>query len=293
MRCAARSGGSDRPGLRELDLLELSARILSNGSAGLFDQNLTIPQKVADAGAGAGGKPGVYGMLIVNAVPNRGDSPEQALKLLDAEIEKLKHGDFPDWLLPAIGDHAEFDLARSLRDNEFRADRLLDSYLDRIDWPDAANEPARRKSITKAEIMEFARKYLTGDRIVLYRKNGPLSPGEKLPKPPLTPLKTAKGHSEFFREISRMKVAEIRPEFPDLEHGIRRDELCIEAGLPFEGEQVRVRRRADFEWIPNTRNDYFQLRYVFPVGSRHNRLWQLAGRVTARSPARKPVPPKR
>lgn len=78
-----------------------------------------------------------------------------------------------------------------------------------------------------------------------------------------------------------MKVAEIRPEFPDLEHGIRRDELCIEAGLPFEGEQVRVRRRADFEWIPNTRNDYFQLRYVFPVGSRHNRLWQLAGAVTA------------
>lgn len=271
----------DRPGLRELDLLELSARILSNGSAGLFDQNLTIPQKVADAAAGAGGKPGVYGMLIVNAVPNRGDSPEQALKLLDAEIEKLKRGDFPDWLLPAIGDHAEFDLARSLRDNEFRADRLLDSYLDRIDWPDAANEPARRKSITKAEIMEFARKHLTGDRIVLYRKNGPLSPGEKLPKPPLTPLKTAKGHSEFFREISRMKVAEIRPEFPDLEHGIRRDELCIEAGLPFEGEQVRVRRRADFEWIPNTRNDYFQLRYVFPVGSRHNRLWQLAGGYSA------------
>ena len=57
--------------------------------------------------------------------------------------------------------------------------------------------------------------------------------------------------------------------------------MCVEAGLTFEGELVRVRRRADFEWIPNTRNDYFQLRYVFPVGSRRNRLWQLAGGYSA------------
>lgn len=77
MRCAARVWRLEPAGAAELDLLELSARILSNGSAGLFDQNLTIPQKVADAAAGAGGKPGVYGMLIVNAVPNRETLPNR------------------------------------------------------------------------------------------------------------------------------------------------------------------------------------------------------------------------
>lgn len=265
------------PTLRELDLLELSARILSNGAAGLLDQNLNIPQKVADSGAGSGGKPGVYGYLLVSATPNAGESTEQALELLDAEIEKLKRGDFPDWLLTAILDHAELDRSRALRNNDFRADQLLDSYLERIDWPDAAATPARRRSITKAEVIEFARKHFTQDRLVFFRKNGPLAPAEKLSKPPLTPLVTAQGHSAFFRELAAMNVLEIEPEFPDLETEILSRTIEVETESPSDDGKERSLRRVELQLIPNRRDDYFQLRYRFAVGSRHNRLLPIAG----------------
>ena len=271
----------EKPTLRELDLFELSARVLSNGSAGILDQNLNIPQKVADSGAGSGGKPGVYGYLLVSATPNPGDSPERALELLNAEMEKLKRGDFPDWLLTAILDHAELDRTRSLRNNDFRANQLLDSYLERIDWPDAANTLARRRSITKSELVEFARKHFGPDRLVFFRKNGPLSPAEKLAKPPLTPLVTAQGHSALFRELAAMKVVAIEPEFPDIESGILRDSIRICDEHQSDDRGKRVLREAEFNRIPNSRDNYFQLSYRFAIGSRHNRLLPIVGEYSA------------
>ena len=270
-----------KPTLRELDLLELSARVLSNGSAGIFDQNLNIPQKVADSGAGSGGKPGVYGYLLVSATPNSGESPEQALELLDAEIEKLKRGDFPDWLLTAILDHAELDRSRSLRNNDFRADQLLDSYLERIDWPDAAGTPARLRLITKAELVEFARTHFGPDRLVFFRKNGPLAPAEKLAKPPLTPLVTAQGHSAFFQELAAMEVSEIEPEFPDLETEVQRDTIRAHGEFRSDDSSGHGGRDVELDLVRNSRDNYFQLRYRFAVGSRHNRLLPLAGEYSA------------
>ncbi len=266
----------DNPDQHQLDLLSITAQVLFNGSAGLLDQDLNIPQKVTRSSAGGDGKAGLFGMLFLTAVPSRNSTPEEAKTLLDAEITKLKNGDFPDWLIPAITGHLELNQSRSLKDNNFRANQLLGSFIDGIAWPDTVNELDRLKKVTKQQVVDFARQHLTADRLIFYRKNGPLAPAEKLSKPPLTPLtNTAKGHSAFFREINAIETAEIQPEFPDLVKGINRDELRFTAELNYEGQAVRAARRAELEWIPNPRNDYFQLSYVIPVGSRHNRLLQL------------------
>ena len=43
-----------------------------------------------------------YSTHILYGSPKQGQSLDELKDLLTAEVEKVKNGDFPDWLLPAI-----------------------------------------------------------------------------------------------------------------------------------------------------------------------------------------------
>lgn len=267
----------DRPDQHQLDLLSMINQILSNGSAGLLDQDITIPQKAAGAFASADGKPGLFGTLMVGAVPNSDMTPEAVKTLLDAELTKLKNGDFPDWLPEAIVKHMRLKLIQAERNNQFRADWLLGAFLDNISWPDAVAEIDRLGQLTKADIVAFAQQHLNDDRLVFYRTAGPLPPMEKLAKPPLTPLAFQPHQpSRFFLELLNMSVEEIKPEFPDLVNGIVRSELEFSGQIPYQDTELTVKRHVPVQSVANVDNDFFTLHYVFAVGSDNDRRWPLA-----------------
>ncbi|MGE4565017.1 MAG: M16 family metallopeptidase, partial [Victivallaceae bacterium] len=253
----------DRPTRRDFDLAELIAKILSNGSAGLFDQNLQIPQKVPAAFTSVGDIQGGILTIMAGALAPAGTQPEAVRELLDGEIAKLKKGDFPDWLPGAIIDHQRLAELRSLPDNYARANRMLEAALTGRAWSDELDKLKRMERLTKQEIVDFARQNLGGDRFVFYRRTGPREPGVKLDKPAITPLAIRRdASSDFYRELTAIPAPELDLEFPDLKRDVRREQLTYRD----QGRELPLTA------VANKRNELFNLTLVFDAGTDHDRL---------------------
>ena len=91
------AGKATRDGLR----LRMLDKILTNGQAGLFDLDLNQQQKVLQAQTFADLNDD-YSTHVLYGTPRQGQSLEQVQALMLAEVDKVKRGDFPDWLIPAI-----------------------------------------------------------------------------------------------------------------------------------------------------------------------------------------------
>ncbi len=93
---------SDSYGTKEARLASMVAEILSNnGDAGLIDLNISQKQKVLSAVAYESPYK-TYGAFNLTAVPKEGQSFDEAKKLLLDQIDLVKKGEFPDWMLKAI-----------------------------------------------------------------------------------------------------------------------------------------------------------------------------------------------
>lgn len=258
------------------DLLALTSRVLFNGAAGLLDQNLNVSQLTTEAFFQTISRGPESALLLLGSIPAEGDSPEHALTLLDGEIEKLKKGEFPDWLLEAVIANLELEQSLAIRDNTFRADCLLEAFLQQEPWPEAALQLERLKKITREQIIDFANRYFTGDRRIFFRRNGALALDDALEKPPITPLPPGKNPpSSFFLELMRRNVPEIQPEFPDLSGKILKDAYEVKGNITFQEEEILTSRCVELEMVENPENDYFVLRFIFDVGRDNDRRWPL------------------
>ena len=78
--------------------LNMISMILSNGRAGLIDQNLN--KQMATLGASASARLMTdYGMFVLAGRNKRGQSLDEVRDLLLEQLDLLKKGDFPDWLM--------------------------------------------------------------------------------------------------------------------------------------------------------------------------------------------------
>ena len=108
--------------------------------------------------------------------------------LLTAEVEKVKNGDFPDWLLPAIISDMKLSKIKVYESNSSRANEFVQSFIQRIEWKDYVKEMEVLESIRKEEVMEVAKKYYQ-DNYVYVRKNlGEDTEVIKVTKPAITPV---------------------------------------------------------------------------------------------------------
>ena len=91
--------------------------ILNNSQAGLIDLDLVQQQKVLRAGC----SPSFfidYGMHRFYAYPKQGQTLEQARDLVLNEIEKVKKGEFDDWLIKAVINDLRLNNIRSQESND-------------------------------------------------------------------------------------------------------------------------------------------------------------------------------
>ena len=91
------------PGIKSEDIymMDLFDGLLNNGQAGLIDLNLIKGQKVLEAYC-YGEVMKDYSVFELQGVPRIGQSLDEVKDLLLAEVEKIKYGDFEDWLLKAV-----------------------------------------------------------------------------------------------------------------------------------------------------------------------------------------------
>lgn len=234
----------------------IAQSILSNGSCGLMDLDITQQQKAMMFGVSSLGMAD-YGGFIVIGYPKEGQKLEDLRTLALEEIAKLKSGDFDESLIAATINNLKLDEMRSLESNSARARRYVDAFISGIDWKDAAGELERLEAVTKEDIVKFANEYLGDDNYtVLYKRIGEDKTVKKISAPKITPIVSNRDAvSDFVKEIQNSEVKPIEPVFVDFSNDMAKFEL---------------KKGAEILYKKNTLNDIFTIEFNYNYGIADN-----------------------
>ncbi len=244
-------GQATRDGLR----LSMLSQILSNGQAGLIDLDLNQQQKVLSAGSYAN-TANDYSAHVIYGAPRQGQKLEEVQALLLGEIEKVKKGDFPDWLIPAIVNNYKLTLTKSYESNEARASALYDSFIQRVSWKDYLQQQADFATITKAEIVKFANDNYGSNYVTVFKRTGTDPNKVKVVKPAITPVPANRdAASAYYKELTALPSTDLQPVFVDYEKDIQ--QATIKPGLPLY-------------YTKNDENGLFDLFYILDLGTNND-----------------------
>ncbi|WP_312287549.1 M16 family metallopeptidase [Chryseobacterium gleum] len=243
-------------GTKEAMLADIAANILSNrGEAGLLDLHINQTQKMLWAQAFSVGLR-QYGYFSIVAVPKETQTLEEAKNMVLDEIELIKKGDFPDWMLPAIINDFKLQRMKGLETAEGLATTLYDSYIKGRTWEQELNEMDEYASFTKEDVVNFANDFFRENYVVINKEKGVNDKLIRVENPGITPVKINRDtQSEFLKEILADKTEDIKPEFIDYQKEIITDQL--------NGKKL--------SFVKNKYNDIAQLHFIFPMGSDHDR----------------------
>jgi predicted Zn-dependent peptidase len=247
---------TDSYGTREAMLADVVANILSNrGEAGLLDLHINQTQKMLWAQAFSVGLR-QYGYFSIVAVPKETQTLEEAKNMVLGEIELIKKGDFPDWMLPAIINDFKLQRMKGLETAEGLATTLYDSYIKGRTWEEELNEMDEYAAFTKDDVVNFANAFFKENYVVVNKEKGVNDKLIRVENPGITPVKINRDtQSEFLKEILADKTEDIKPEFIDYQKEIITDQL--------NGKKL--------SFVKNKYNDISQLHFIFPLGSDHDR----------------------
>lgn len=249
-------------GSKDADMITLLNSILYNNRAGMMDIDLNQQQKVLNSGSYAYVLKD-YGLHILYGEPKEGQTLEDVEKLLLEEIEKVKKGDFPDWLMKAVITDMKLQKTKELEDNSSRAMAMVDAFVNDIKWQQAVNSIDRLSKITKQEIMDFVNAhYNDHNYVVAYKRVGEDKNIQKVEKPSITPVEVNRDdQSPFVKEILHSTPTPIQPKFIDYDKDIMK--TTLNGNIPLIYNQ-------------NTENQLFEMYYVFDMGSSSNKNLPLA-----------------
>ncbi len=251
----------DGAGSRDVNLLTMCDMILSNSSAGLIDMNLVQKQKVLAATA----SPVImtdYSLHRFNAAPRRGQKLEDILQLLLDQIEELKQGNFTEATMKAVINDLEINRLRQMESTSNRASVIAQTFIHHEEWKDIVGFLNSLKSITKQEIVDFAKSHYTNNYVVVYKRSGQNTDVQKVKKPEITPVTVNRdAQSDFAKNILAMPAEKILPRFSDFSKDIQRSTLA-------NGAEVLC--------VKNTENSLYNLQFVWDYGTMHNREYSIA-----------------
>ncbi|MEI8031932.1 MAG: insulinase family protein [Chlorobiaceae bacterium] len=245
----------------DADYLALIDKILFNHTAGLIDLNLNQQQKVLDAGSMLVMMKD-YSAHILSAKPREGQSLDQVRTLLLDQLELLKEGKFPDWLIEATINDLKVEQLKLYESNRGRTEAFVDTFVWGMEWPHHVTQFERLEKITKKGLVDFARKHYGSNYVAIYKGHGKSKSETKIPKPPITPLKVNRDTSSVFaEELLARKSEKIAPVFVDYNKDIA---------------FLDVNPSIKLHYLQNRDNELFSLYYVFDVGKNTSRKIDLA-----------------
>jgi predicted Zn-dependent peptidase len=251
------SGKATRDGLR----LRMLDKILTNGQAGLFDLDLNQQQKVLQAQTFADLNDD-YSTHVLYGTPRQGQKLEEVQALMLAEVAKVKRGDFPDWLIPAIVNNEKLSRTKSYESNEARASAMYEAFIERVSWADYVKQNEDFATITKAEIVKFANDHYGQNYVAVFKRTGEDPNKVKVVKPAITPVPANRdAASAYYKEVSALPSTELKPVFIDYKKDIQTAD--IKPGLPLY-------------YTKNTENGLFSLFYAIDLGTNNNPLLDVA-----------------
>ncbi|MBC8048263.1 MAG: insulinase family protein, partial [Fimbriimonadaceae bacterium] len=256
------SMGYRLPGAKTSDITvaKLAAGILSNGQAGLIDLDLVQEQKVLYANAFTYELTD-YGVFWLSADPREGQTLEDCETLLLQEMEKLKKGEFDEWLIDAVVNDKRLALTKSYENNGSRASAFVDCFIKGLDWKYYSSELDRMQMLTKQNVMDFANKWLQ-NYVIVYKRQGEDNNVEKVDKPQITPIEANRdSSSKFLQDFEKIPSMQTAPDFVKYNERIKTQTL--NSGV-------------DVSYIKNELNQLFELYYILDMGSENDKTLSLA-----------------
>ena len=246
---------------KEADLLTMADMILTNGKAGLIDLNLIQDQKVLGASSFAYKRPD-YSEHLFMGRPKQGQSLEEVKNLLLGQIDLIKKGEFPDWIMGAIINDLKLNQIQALENNNSRVSACYGSFINGTSWESTVNKIDQLSKITKQDIIDFVNKNYNNNYVVAYKRTGIDPVVNKIKKPHITPLEINREQkSDMFKKIETQKPLPLEPAF-----------------LDFAKDVVKFNAKGNIEVLynKNVENKLFTLYYVFDMGANHNKKLEMA-----------------
>jgi len=245
----------------DADYLTLIDKMLYNKTAGLIDLNLNQQQKVM-GGSSSIAQMKDYSAHILAAKPRKGQSLDQVKTLLLDQLELLKEGKFPDWLIDAAINDLKIEQQKLYESNHGRVDAYVNAFTIGMEWSHQINQFDRLQKITKKELVTFAREYYGTNYVAVYKEHGKTINEAKIPKPSITPIKVNRDISSPFAEkLLAQKSQNLKPAFVDYNKDIT---------------FLDVNPSVKLHYLQNREDDLFSLYYVFDIGKNNNRKINLA-----------------
>ena len=233
-------------------MINLLDRVLANGQAGLIDLDLVQQQKVLQAYSFIDENTD-YSFHKIYGEPKQGQKLEEVKDMLIAEIEKVKKGEFGDWLLPAIIQNIKLERLQSAEKNDGRAFNMMGTFVHNIEWKDWVNQVAEMEKITKADLVKFANEHYKNNYAVCYKRQGE-AVVHKVEKPRITSVEMNKESiSDYKKTWDEMPQPSLTPKFLDFDKDIAHLKLA-------KGDVV-------FDYIKNDINKTFSLNYIYDMGT--------------------------
>ena len=240
-------------------MIQIIDMLLANSQAGLIDIDLVLKQKVLNASSFAQILKD-HSIHFLYGIPKENQSLEEVKDLLLAELQKIKQGDFDEWLLEAVVNDLKISRIKSLETNRGRASLMVDAFINDLDYQDLVYDHDSMALITKAEVIEFANEHYGENYVVSYKRIGE-SDRHSVPKPKITAVEVDReSKSSFYTEFDSLPSKRLTPKFLDFKKDITLSQV----------------NDIEIAYAKNKNNEIFNLYYLFDVGSNTDKELALA-----------------
>lgn len=235
--------------------------LLNNSEAGLIDLNLKQKQKVLNAGCYVDNM-NDYSMHSFYGEPKEGQTLEEVQQLILDQIELIKTGDFEDWLIDAVVTDLKKYKMQQMESNWSRANEMVMAFTNNMEWADYISFLYRLDTITKPQIMEFAKTNYSNNYVVVYKRNGEDPNKQHVDKPQITKVPLNRDTtSAFYKTITQKESPRLEPVFVDYTRDIAKKETA--SGIDILAKE-------------NHENELFELTYLLDIGSNNDPAMKIA-----------------
>ena len=242
-------------------MVTLCNMILSNGNAGLIDLNLNKKQLVQSAGSYQTFL-NDYGYQAFSGSPKEGQSLEEVKDLILGQIEKLKKGEFDEWMIQAVVNDLKKSQLRSFENSTALATAYYNAFIHHENWIDKVAFLDELKAVTKQELVDFANSFYKNNYVVTYKRKGVDNNIVKVSNPGITPVNVNRDKvSEFIKYFNNIKSEPLKPVYIDYKSEIK---------------ETKTANGIKVSYIENKINDLFNLNFIFDMGSDNDKKLALA-----------------
>jgi predicted Zn-dependent peptidase len=236
--------------------LEFVVRLLNNSTqTGLLDK-LNIDGVVSSAGAGVFALRD-QGRILVEAVPYY-DAAQQMYesnaateKIVMKEINRLKTGDIPDWLIQTVKAEYAQNYKLAFESSANKMDALVNSYIYGTPTDDIFTENEKIQALTKEDIQRIAKKYFDADHMTLAFDEGDPKKN-KLSKPAIKPLDLINNEeTEYAKQFKALPQGEVKQTFMDMN----------------DVKVLDIDQNVKLHYATNPQNNIFSLVLEFGIGT--------------------------